>query len=177
MTSETRLIKVGPAERYSRYSDYFDLKGRSEISQIFVSGGDDGIMSIQFQYVENGEYVLSKLYGTQGSTYKFHTIELNHPAEYITGVNGLYSDKSDNIKVITFTTNIQEYGPFGVTNPYLQSQFSDPRSFSYNLGKSCQFGGFHGSYYSISGLLSIGFYLSAKTLPPSLGSETPKKES
>ncbi|ESQ36344.1 hypothetical protein EUTSA_v10009313mg, partial [Eutrema salsugineum] len=162
------LIKVGPAGRSCRDSQSFDLRGCSEISQIFVSVGGGGIMSIQFQYVENGKYVLSDRYGSDFNASKFHTIELNHPAEYITGINGLYSD---NIKVITFTTNIQEYGPFGVTH-----QISFPQSFAYNLGKSYQFGGFHGSYHH-SGLSSIGFYLCPKIVPPPrLGSKIPKIE-
>ncbi|CAH2038817.1 unnamed protein product [Thlaspi arvense] len=176
MNSETRMIKVGPAGRYNHYYNSpqpFDLKGHKEISQIFVSGGDNGIASIQFQYVANGKYELSGQYGFAGNTNQFHTIELNHPAEYITGVDGLYTD--DYIKTITFTTNIQKYGPFGITNANLQRNFHNPRLFTYNLGKSSQFGGFHGTYTS-NALSSIGFYLSVKTTPPNSASKIPKKE-
>ncbi|CAN8311367.1 unnamed protein product [Cochlearia groenlandica] len=177
MTSETRFIKVGPlSQTNSHYRSYksFDLKGHKEISQIFVSGDEDGIKSLQFQYVVNAKYVLSDQYGVCTNISNFNTIELNHPAEYITGVNGIYT--SDNIKVITFTTNIKKYGPFGITDANLQSKFCSPKSFTYNLGKSFQFGGFHGTYGSY-GVTSIGFYLCAKTtLLLNSGLNVPKQE-
>ncbi|VVA90115.1 unnamed protein product [Arabis nemorensis] len=176
MTSTDRLIKVGPAETgRHRHTVNFDLRGCNEISQIFVSAGKSGITAIQFQYVENGKYVLSDQYGYGNHTTKFHTIELNHPAEYITGVSGQFYIASDLIKVITFTTNMKEYGPFGVLDPNMWPRRGNPQSFTFDLGNSRQFGGFHGIFNSW-GLLSIGLYLSAKTVTPTLGLKIPKKE-
>ncbi|CAN7039218.1 unnamed protein product [Brassica oleracea var. botrytis] len=187
------MIKLGPSGRNNQTDPpsfwslltnprlcmnprHFDLKGHHEISQILLTEGDLGITSIQFQYVEDSKYVLSDEYGLQSNRDQFHTIELNHPAEYICGISGLYNTSGDsyNITQLTFTTNIKEYGPFGLASQGLYT-LSSEKSFSFRLGESRRFGGFHGTYYSC-GLLSIGAYFNPKTMSsPNSDSEIPKE--
>ncbi|KAJ0244988.1 Jacalin-like lectin domain-containing protein [Hirschfeldia incana] len=152
---------------------HFDLKGHHEIFQILLTEGHLGITSIQFQYVEDGKYVLSDEYGLHSNREQFHTIELNHPVEFISGFSGLYNTSGDsfNITQLTFTTSINECGPFGLANHVLYTY--KPKCFSFRLGGPRQFGGFHGTYYS-SGLLSIGVYFNPKTMSP-FDSEIPEE--
>ncbi|XP_010522222.1 PREDICTED: inactive protein RESTRICTED TEV MOVEMENT 1-like [Tarenaya hassleriana] len=164
-----RMIKVGPVGK----SDpsvasivQWDDAGRTEICQIILSGGDMGITSIQFQFFEDGKLVLSNIYGQSSHAGNiFETIELNYPDEYITGISGEYTTeqftsyghRNPRIRAIKFTTNEAEYGPLGRA-----IGMSSGVRFSFKLGKSPQFGGFHGTYDTTHGLHSIGVYLKPK---------------
>ncbi|XP_010522224.1 PREDICTED: inactive protein RESTRICTED TEV MOVEMENT 1-like isoform X2 [Tarenaya hassleriana] len=166
-----RMIKFPPVGRLyadERACEHWDDRGRSEISQIFVTADDGGIRTIQFQYIdENGKLELSRPYGLASgpqsgfgrSKLLCHTVELEHPREYLTEISGLAEMDArvgyPTIKAIRFTTNLKEYGPYG--------QPVKTVSFRFELGKSRQFGGFYGSY-SAHGLHRIGVYLKPKTL-------------
>ena len=55
----------------------WDEKGHSEITEIYISHGDDTINSIQFQYVEKRTLKLSELYGESESVDRnFHAVSL-----------------------------------------------------------------------------------------------------
>lgn len=94
-------------------------------------------------------------------------ISLNCPSEYIIGISGEHSkysySNSPHIKSLKFTTNTDEYGPFGSSDPLY-----DQEEFGFKLGKFRQFGGFYGTY-DASGLEHIGVYLQPTTVKPKTG--------
>ncbi|XP_022761274.1 inactive protein RESTRICTED TEV MOVEMENT 1-like [Durio zibethinus] len=175
--SESEMIKVGPAG--SRAGEPWDEKGLSEITEIYISHGDDTINSLQFQYVENRTLVLSEQHGESGGRF-FNVVHLNHPSEYITGIAG--NVNSYIISALTITTNITTYGPFG-------SQ-TKVAGFDFRLGNLRLFGGFYGHFLRRNdgtvSLSAIGIYVNpTSNLPTStedrvrgaalpLGSETSK---
>lgn len=91
-------------------------------------------------------------------------IALNWPHEYITGISGAHSGYSGGprIKSLKFTTNTNEYGPFGC------SSTGNMEKFDFKLGKFRQFGGFYGKYNTL-GLQNIGVYLQPTTVKPKTG--------
>ncbi|XP_010523154.1 PREDICTED: inactive protein RESTRICTED TEV MOVEMENT 1-like [Tarenaya hassleriana] len=133
-----------------------------------------GIRTIRFQYIEDGKLVLSNPYGGDSSNQYYqasgtspcpnalscHTIELDHPKEYLIGVSGRAmvsgARRYPNIIALAFTTNLKEYGPFGRPHSLPCEEFR------FDLGKSRQFGGFYGSYNAY-GLHRIGVYLKPKS--------------
>ncbi|KAK6146232.1 hypothetical protein DH2020_020101 [Rehmannia glutinosa] len=130
MSDDSSIIKIGPVG--NKNGDTWDEKGHNKIVQIFVCH-DDEINSIQFQYSENGNLVLSERHGTNDG-YKFDV-----------------SYHNSNLCSLTFGTNHGEYGPFG--------QFtSHDKEFSFRLGDDRQFGGFHGNADNKT-VKSIGVYL------------------
>ncbi|XP_010522227.1 PREDICTED: inactive protein RESTRICTED TEV MOVEMENT 1-like [Tarenaya hassleriana] len=168
------MIKFGPVGIFSSNGqtyDHWDYNGRGEISHIYLTADDIGIHMIQFQYIEDGKHVLTSPYGATWDQYHSggyflsnHTIELDHPNEYLTGINGRVStyigSASPTIKTLGFTTNLKEYGPFGRTSCSI-SRVDPVKPFRFELGKSRQFGGFYGSYNKY-GLHGIGVYLRPK---------------
>ncbi|ESQ36343.1 hypothetical protein EUTSA_v10008892mg [Eutrema salsugineum] len=165
-------MKIGPVGKHDARSTTivnWDEGSHSGIlSQIFLSHGVSGIMSIQFQYVIDEKLVLSDRHGPFSGN-MFDVIELNYPHEYITGISGeyyKYEASNPHIRSLTFTTNTSVYGPFGTSG-------SGYEKFAFKLGKSPQFGGFHGTY-DASGLQYIGVYLRPKTVQPKI--DTSKAE-
>ncbi|XP_010542768.1 PREDICTED: inactive protein RESTRICTED TEV MOVEMENT 1-like [Tarenaya hassleriana] len=164
-----KKIKIGPTgtnDPDNHLLMNWDDGGRGDISYIFLSFNDTGIISIQFQYVKDGKPFLTDRYGSGYTADTFETIELKYPEEYLTRIGGEYSSelvqqygsfKDPHVRMIKFSTNLAEYGPYGGRRGYSQ------KGFAFGLGKSPrQFGGFHGSYDS-RGLHSIGVYLFPKT--------------
>ncbi|XP_010485289.1 PREDICTED: protein RESTRICTED TEV MOVEMENT 1-like isoform X1 [Camelina sativa] len=163
-------MKIGPVGKHDARSsttvNWDEGKHDGFISQIFLSHSLGGIMSIQFQFVLDGKLVLSDRHGPFISNMFDVQIELNYPHEYITGISGeyyKYEASNPHIRSLKFTTNTSEYGPFGTSG-------SSYEKFAFKLGKSPQFGGFHGTY-DASGLQYIGVYLQPKTVQPKIDTE------
>ncbi|KAG7595968.1 Jacalin-like lectin domain [Arabidopsis suecica] len=155
-------MKIGPVGKHDARSttivNWDEGSHDGFISQIFLSHGVAGIMSIQFQFVMDGKLVLSDRHGPFSGN-MFDVIELNYPHEYITGISGeyyKYEANNPHMRSLKFNTNTSEYGPFGTSG-------SSNDKFAFKLGKSPQFGGFHGTY-DASGLQYIGVYLRPKTV-------------
>ncbi|KAL2921153.1 Inactive protein RESTRICTED TEV MOVEMENT 1, partial [Bienertia sinuspersici] len=107
----------------------WDEKGRSKLTQMFISYDTDNVM-----FMDGGD------------------------TEYITAVSGShgirnYVTRARRLTSLTIETNKGTYGPFGST----KIEFND-KKFQFSLGHSDQFGGFHGTS-SPSFLTSIGVYL------------------
>ncbi|KFK42911.1 hypothetical protein AALP_AA1G054300 [Arabis alpina] len=161
-------MKIGPVGKHDVRSttivNWDEGSHNGNLSQIFLSHGVSGIMSIQFQFLTDGKLVLSDRHGPFSGN-MFDVIELNYPNEYITGISGeyykhQYDASNPHIRSLKFTTNTSEYGPFGTSNPGYDK-------FAFKLGKSPQFGGFHGTY-DASGLQYIGVYLQPKKDQPKI---------
>ncbi|KAH6771637.1 hypothetical protein C2S52_005690 [Perilla frutescens var. hirtella] len=154
MGDESSMIKIGPvavggSKKYVK-AIAWDEKGHNEIVQIFVSHDDLGIISIQFQYAQNGSLVLSKRHGGNGAS-KFNVVKVDYPKEYITCISGQWN-VDDGLRSITFGTNLGEYGPFGSVKS------DDDKEFGIELGEDRQFGGFHGTV-AYNYVQSIGVYI------------------
>ncbi|OIT21534.1 PREDICTED: inactive protein RESTRICTED TEV MOVEMENT 1-like [Nicotiana attenuata] len=150
-------IKVGPVG--GKNGTVWDEKGRGEIAKIFLSTGPDFVLSLQFLYVENGQFVLSDRYGAHHN-YTFATVVLDYPSEFITWISGTYY--TNGLRSITFGTNKSSYGPYGrnTVNP-LAPYFS----FSFQIGDDRSFDGFHGTKTDAF-IESIGVYM--KTITSSM---------
>ncbi|XP_048496905.1 uncharacterized protein LOC104888444 isoform X2 [Beta vulgaris subsp. vulgaris] len=63
-SDSTKYIKVGPAglTETNDHPTAWDEKGHTKISRIYISYEPESITSIQFQYVEDGNFVLSPVY-------------------------------------------------------------------------------------------------------------------
>ncbi|PIA61078.1 hypothetical protein AQUCO_00300534v1 [Aquilegia coerulea] len=146
------MIKVNA--QGSCVSKTWDQCGKNRICRIFVTNDNNGINSIQFGYVKDGDgnsIVLSNRFG--GEFYdNFFTVTLNYPDEYITIVRGSYGemdgDKFSIIGSLTFDTNLRTYGPFG--------QNADEEGFTIEMG--ADFFGFHG-YRNKNYLRAICVYI------------------
>ncbi|CAN8311370.1 unnamed protein product [Cochlearia groenlandica] len=161
MEGKMKIGAVGKHDaRSSTLVNWDEASHNGIVSQIFISHGIGGIMSIHFQFLIDGKLVLSDHHGPLSGN-MFDVIELNYPQEYIIGISGEYSKDAvpnyPNIRSLTFITNTSEYGPYGTS----ASRYYE--KFAFNLGKSCQFGGFHGTY-DACGLQYIGVYLRPKTV-------------
>ncbi|KAF5191608.1 inactive protein RESTRICTED TEV MOVEMENT 1-like [Thalictrum thalictroides] len=131
----------------------WDEYGKNRICRIFITTDSNGINSIQFGYVEDGNdksIVLSNRFG--GECYeKIFTVTLNYPVEYITIVRGTYGPSDDDhdyiVSSLTVCTNLGTYGPFGRIAG---------ESFIIEMG--ADFFGFHG-YRNRKYLRAIGVYI------------------
>ncbi|CAN6877150.1 unnamed protein product [Brassica oleracea var. botrytis] len=171
---EGKLMKIGPVGKHDARSttivNWDEGSHNGILSQIFISHNASGIMSIQFQFVVDGKFVLSDCHGP-GLGNMFDVIELTYPHEFIIGISGecyKYEGSNPHIRSLKFTTNTSEYGPFGYTSS------SSNEKFSFKLGRSPQLGGFHGTY-DASGLQYIGFYLRPKTVQPKIDKSNAKE--
>ncbi|GFP85257.1 inactive protein restricted tev movement 1 [Phtheirospermum japonicum] len=140
----------------SGFGNKWDEKGHNQIVQIFICHGYY-VNSIQFQYAENGNRVLSTRHGegSNNNGSKLDAVKLNYPSEYITWISGKKNKINGYLQSITFGTNRGEYGPFG-QSPSCSNEFT------FRLGER-QFGGFHGTADSLS-VTSIGVYLKPITI-------------
>ncbi|KFK42188.1 hypothetical protein AALP_AA2G223000 [Arabis alpina] len=139
------MIRAGDTE--------WDHKGRTMISQIYISYNNLFITSIRFGYLENGTLVLSDKYGPSDG-HSFRVVTLNEN-EYVTGLSGAQG-KCGGIRNLTFHTNCGKHGPFGhdgIDASFIKIEI-DP-----GIRDRRQFGGFFGSYRDecVSG---IGLYFS-----------------
>lgn len=57
------VLKLGPLGDYDD-KEHWEETGRDKLSRIFVTFDNDSVTSIQFGYVENGDLVMSKKYGS-----------------------------------------------------------------------------------------------------------------
>ncbi|KAF5950821.1 hypothetical protein HYC85_012814 [Camellia sinensis] len=107
------MMKTGFAQYLS--GEVWDHKGKTELVQIFISRGDYGINFLQFQYVENGNLVLSEPSLSMNIGNRFETVsKLNYPDEFLTSISCSYSiTYGYKVTSITFDTNQGRYGPFG----------------------------------------------------------------
>nr|ADE43076.1 restricted tev movement 1 [Arabidopsis thaliana] len=118
-------MKIGPVGKHDARSttivNWDEGSHDGFISQIFLSHGVAGIMSIQFQFVMDGKLVLSDRHGPFSGN-MFDVIELNYPHEYITGISGeyyKYEANNPHMRSLKFNTNTSEYGPFGTSSNLL----------------------------------------------------------
>lgn len=56
------MIKVGPAGEKKKGS-VWDEKGKGQIAKIFISYDEIGVYTLQFLFVENGNFILSDTHG------------------------------------------------------------------------------------------------------------------
>ncbi|XP_010671722.2 inactive protein RESTRICTED TEV MOVEMENT 1 isoform X1 [Beta vulgaris subsp. vulgaris] len=180
-SDSTKYIKVGPAglTETNDHPTAWDEKGHTKISRIYISYEPESITSIQFQYVEDGNFVLSPVYIERLGGSKFRQITLDSDNEYITGISGcwkhaayedfntLLEGETMDISVITsltIETNKNTFGPFGRVGPTCRE-----REFSFQFGPGNEFGGFYGTFHNPASwgwdnppsnvLGSIGVYL------------------
>ncbi|KAF8392721.1 hypothetical protein HHK36_023070 [Tetracentron sinense] len=146
---EEIMVKIDAAG-FPSYGEAWDDGGKGEIIQILISHGID-IGYIHFMYVENENLVPSKRFGrAAGDITRFDTVNLNYPSEFLTWVSGSFNYSRYALSSITFGTNQGTYGPFGV---------KQTTEFCFRMGDRRTFAGFHGTYYSNSGIRSIGVYI------------------
>ncbi|KAK1350709.1 inactive protein RESTRICTED TEV MOVEMENT 1-like [Heracleum sosnowskyi] len=159
------MIKAGPT--WNTRGDDWDHKGRSDISQIFISRSENRIKFIHFLYVEDqgNRLVLSQKIGG-GGTQSLDTITLDYPSEFITRVSGKYNYRwfSKFLRSFTLETNKRTYGPYQAGTP---SCWYKEIEFNYEVeGK---FWGFFGTHRKLKfcglfgdkrdGIESIGIYI------------------
>ncbi|XP_021774300.1 inactive protein RESTRICTED TEV MOVEMENT 1-like [Chenopodium quinoa] len=165
----TVMLKVGPfpspnSRFYPRSSDDgkiivadWDEKGRTKIAQMFISYDNNYIKSLSFQYIEDGQLILSPIFGSQyldGHTFDTVALMEGGESEYITRVSGYHGyrdQRGRGLMSLTIETNKATYGPYGSGSVHVDK-------FSFSLGQGDQFGGFHGSSSSDI-ITSIGVYL------------------
>ncbi|XAR49696.1 hypothetical protein NMG60_11032972 [Bertholletia excelsa] len=148
---ENNMIKIATSERLKGTT--WDYEGKSEIVKIFISYDHQGIHFLQFLYHENGNNHLTRRPDGSSAGNKFKTVKLNYSDEFLTVISGTHSSKKGGkITSLMFTTNKNNYGPYGNTRT------GDPE-FSFDLGKDKTFGGFHGSNHKGGMLESFGVYV------------------
>ncbi|CAA7051227.1 unnamed protein product [Microthlaspi erraticum] len=149
------MIRAGPVgSKVAGYSEVeWNEKGRTMISNIYVSYSKNLITSIQFGYLEKGVLVLSKKFGpSDGHNLRVVTLKQD---EYVTGLTGVLA-LSLGIKILTFHTNLGKHGPIGI----LDGDYADDPTIEIDpaIHDRCEFDGFFGSYNG-SNLSSIGMYV------------------
>ncbi|KAG5569075.1 hypothetical protein H5410_058841 [Solanum commersonii] len=178
------------------FGTVWDEKGKSEIAKIFIYSGAESyfVNSLQFLFVVDGQFVLSRLHGadynyswnTNFSTvslyiyiYFIHTytlicykpfvlmIVLDYPSEFLTGIQGTYY--SNGLRSIKFMTNKGVYGPYGSNRISPKVQFEE---FVVHLGDDRSFGGFHGTKRKTH-IESIGIYMKPVTSSMITNSSSP----
>ncbi|ESQ45769.1 hypothetical protein EUTSA_v10010901mg [Eutrema salsugineum] len=187
------MIRAGPVggNGSSNGEVGWDEKGRTMISQIYVSFDDELISSVQFGYLENGALVLSAKYGvSEGHNFRIVSFIFgNQPFsvflfllgscevsslmnlcqvrlkqdEYVTGLSAVLG-WNRGIKNLTFHTNCGMHGPIGRSDNKYGSGSKveiDPA-----ICDRREFGGFFGSYNKYNHYLSsIGIYVSPIARP------------
>ncbi|XP_024013750.1 jacalin-related lectin 24 [Eutrema salsugineum] len=161
--SDIKMIRAGPVggNGSSNGEVGWDEKGRTMISQIYVSFDDELISSVQFGYLENGALVLSAKYGVSEG-HNFRIVRLKQD-EYVTGLSAVLG-WNRGIKNLTFHTNCGMHGPIGRSDNKYGSGSKveiDPA-----ICDRREFGGFFGSYNKYNHYLSsIGIYVSPIARP------------
>ncbi|XP_049359205.1 inactive protein RESTRICTED TEV MOVEMENT 1-like [Solanum verrucosum] len=154
------LIKVGPAG--GKRGTVWDEKGKGEIAKFFFSYDEIAVYSLQFLFVENGNFVLSDTHGPAHNN-NFTTVVLDHPSEFLTSIRGFHDRESPDtfiyLRSITFGTNKGTYGPYGMKTLV---NYKLLKEFNFEIGDDRTFGGFHGTKYG-GGIESIGVYVKAVT--------------
>ncbi|KAH0634188.1 hypothetical protein KY289_037135 [Solanum tuberosum] len=142
------MIKVGPVG--SRKGSIWEENGRGEVAGIFVSYTKNTVLSLQFLFYEDGNFVQSNKHGSHHCA-NFSAVLLDYPSEFLTSISGSYM-YDGGLAAIKFNTNKGSYGSFGqpITNA--------TNYFNFQLGNHNLFGGFHGTMSS-SAVESIGIYV------------------
>ncbi|KAH0708053.1 hypothetical protein KY290_009554 [Solanum tuberosum] len=158
MNNQIDLIKYG----VKKEGTVWDEKGKSEIAKIFIYSGAESyfVNSLQFLFVVDGQFVLSRLHGADYNyswSTNFSTIVLDYPSEFLTGIQGTYY--SNGLRSIKFVTNKGVYGPYGSDKIHPKVQFEE---FIVHLGDDRSFGGFHGTKRKTH-IESIGIYMKPVT--------------
>ncbi|XP_015161291.1 inactive protein RESTRICTED TEV MOVEMENT 1-like [Solanum tuberosum] len=151
MSVKMNLMKVGPAGGKEKKGGVWDEKGKGEIAKIFVSDDKHAIQSLQFLFVKNGNFVLSKRHGDTAHDANFATVVLDYPSEFLIGIKGTYY--SNGLRSITFVTNKGTHGPYGGVKP-----MTVDREIDFQIGNDRSFGGFH-CLCQKTYIESIGLYL------------------
>ncbi|KAJ4964134.1 hypothetical protein NE237_024073 [Protea cynaroides] len=97
---EMMMVKVGP--HGSSSGNTWDDKGKSMLTQIFISYGTTKVRSIQTAHMVGEKLELSEKHGANGRLFK--TIDIDYPSEFLIGISG-------------YTGSVS-----GVNNPALQLQ-------------------------------------------------------
>ncbi|XP_009758904.1 inactive protein RESTRICTED TEV MOVEMENT 1-like [Nicotiana sylvestris] len=150
MSVDMNMIKVGPAGGLG--GTVWEEKGKGQIAKIYLSYGEYQIYSLQFLFVENGNFVLSDRHGDAHNE-NFTTVVLYYQSEYLTWIKGSYD--TNDLRSIIFGTNKGFYGPYGNMKTPSPANYKE---FKFEIGDDRSFGGFHGTEYD-SGIESIGVYV------------------
>ncbi|KAH0724553.1 hypothetical protein KY284_000418 [Solanum tuberosum] len=122
---------------------------------------DETVYSLQFLFVENGNFDLSDTHGPAHNK-NFTTVVLDHPSEFLTSIRGFHDCESPDtfiyLRSITFGTNKGTYGPYGMKTRVNY----ELKEFNFEIGDDRTFGGFQGTRYG-TGIESIGVYVKAVT--------------
>ncbi|KAH0733715.1 hypothetical protein KY285_009422 [Solanum tuberosum] len=162
MSVKMNLIKVGPAGGKEKKGGVWDEKGKGEIAKIFVSDDKHAIQSLQFLFVNNGNFVLSNRHGDAAHDANFATVVLDYQSEFLTWISGFHDLEPNNkwmyLRSITFGTNKGTYGPYGMKTAVNLKL----KEFYFQIGDDRSFGGFHGTKHG-NYIESIGVYLNTIT--------------
>ncbi|XP_049405458.1 inactive protein RESTRICTED TEV MOVEMENT 1-like [Solanum stenotomum] len=158
MNKQIDMIKYG----VKKEGPVWDEKGKSEIAKIFIYSGAESyfVNSLQFLFVEDGQFILSQLHGADYNyslNTNFSTVVLDYPSEFLTGIQGTFYRTG--LRSIKFVTNKNVYGPYGSDKIDPKFQYKE---FNVHLGDDRSFGGFHGTK-SESHIESIGIYMKPVT--------------
>ncbi|KAJ4963307.1 hypothetical protein NE237_023246 [Protea cynaroides] len=145
MDTTVLWVKVGPHGGKEGTCKFWDEKGHSMLTHIFISYESTYIKSIQTSYILDGKRKFNIKRGGNGDL--FNTVEIDFPSEFLTGISGYKADSVNGLNSLTFETNKRNIGPFGQEKG---------KHFSIQMGSS--FGGFHGKS-SVEYLCSIGAYV------------------
>ncbi|XP_010506267.1 PREDICTED: jacalin-related lectin 24-like [Camelina sativa] len=147
------VLKLGPLGEYDKI-DHWEETGHDKISHIFVTLDDSSVTSIQFGYVENGDLVMSKKYGSDEENQSTRILRLNHESEFVTGISG--EMRNCNISSLTFHTNEGKHEVLCAGSESDRTRY-ERFEFLAEIHDRREFGGFFGSCdYSLS---SIGLYV------------------
>ncbi|KAL0896438.1 hypothetical protein Bca101_080399 [Brassica carinata] len=148
-----RMGPLGYNHVYDKATEW-DETGRKAISLIIVSFDNHSARSIQFGFVENGELVMSKTYGSSGCSKR--VIRLNHETEFVTGISGVMDE---GISSLTFHTNLRAHEAFHLKlNRGEKACPPEKREFHSGILDRSEFEGFFG-YSDEYRLLTINFYV------------------
>ncbi|XP_020101270.1 salt stress-induced protein-like isoform X3 [Ananas comosus] len=127
--------------------NHHDINGYPTRVTKIVIRSSDVIDSLAYEYVEDGKTFSVGPWGGSGGTST--TIEFQ-PGEFLTAIDGSMGDFhgiSDLVKSLSFSTNVRNYGPFGIAG---ETPFSIP----IQSGRVVAFYGRSATYVN-----AIGIYL------------------
>ncbi|XP_009613264.1 inactive protein RESTRICTED TEV MOVEMENT 1-like [Nicotiana tomentosiformis] len=155
------MIKIGPVGAgYGAGGTIWDEKGRDQVAGFLISYNENAILSLQFLYYENDNFVLSKRHGGADNGFNDHSaIVFDYPSDFLTSISGSSEKVGNGKPVLTsikFGTNKGSYGPFGT--PKITTEPNNIADFDFQIGNHRLFGGFHGTE-NYRRVQSIGVYL------------------
>ncbi|KAJ4896682.1 Jacalin-related lectin 10 [Raphanus sativus] len=83
------------------------------VTKVYIRGGREGIHSIKFDYVKDGQSIEGALHGVSGDGFT-HTLEIDQSKyEHIVLVDGYYDVKTGVMQALQFKTNLKTFDLIG----------------------------------------------------------------